>query len=37
MDIENQVKEVLIFFKGLTYNEVEKKIIGRIYIINEDY
>ncbi|UOX32383.1 hypothetical protein LXD69_09995 [Flavobacterium sediminilitoris] len=37
MDIENQVKEVLTFFKGLTYNEVEKKIIGRIYILNEDY
>lgn len=37
MDIEKQVKEVLILFSGLTYNEAEKKIIGKIYILNEDY
>jgi hypothetical protein len=37
MGIENQVKEVLNLFKDLVFFEEEKKIGGKIYVLNEDY
>ncbi|MBC5834482.1 hypothetical protein G6N05_07130 [Flavobacterium sp. F372] len=37
MGIENQVKEVLNLFKDLVFFEEEKKIGGKIYVLNDDY